>query len=163
LEGLGAARDKGVHLVLAHQSLGDLKDCTKDLNPEAVVDAVVENCRIKICYAVQSPDTAAWLAEMSGTILVDDESRTVHRNITHAETVSNERTIRQAERFLIDANMLRNLHPQTSAIYGVGLPQFVSIQPIKAEKDPRAIQVLTQKSVKVESTASGVASLDALS
>jgi type IV secretory pathway TraG/TraD family ATPase VirD4 len=38
LEALGAARDKGVHLILAHQSLGDLRDCTKDLNPDAVVD-----------------------------------------------------------------------------------------------------------------------------
>lgn len=141
LEGLGAARDKGVHLVLAHQSLGDLKDCSKDLNPDAVVDAVVENCRIKICYKVQSKDTAEWLAAMSGTILVDDESRNVEKNLALSETVDNKRTIRQAERYFIDENMILNLPPSVSVLYGSGLPKFVSIRPLKVAKDAQAIAI----------------------
>lgn len=143
LEGLGAARDKGVHLVLAHQSLGDLKDCTKDLNPDAVVDAVVENCRVKICYKVQSPDTAEWLAQMSGTILVDDESRNVERNLALSEKVDDKRTIRQADRYFIDQNMLLNLPPQVSILYGAGLPKFVSIQPLKVPKATEAVRIRT--------------------
>ncbi len=142
LEGLGAARDKGMHLVLAHQSLGDLKDCTKDLNPDAVVDAVVENCRIKICYKVQSPVTAEWLAQMSGTIQVDDESRQVKKNLAQAETVEGARSIRQADRYFIDENMLLNLPPQVSVLYGAGLPKFVSIQPLKVPKSPDAIRIM---------------------
>lgn len=142
LEGLGAARDKGMHLVLAHQSLGDLKDCTKDLNPDAVVDAVVENCRIKICYKVQSPVTAEWLAQMSGTIQVDDESRQVKKNLAQAETVEGARSIRQADRYFIDENMLLNLPPQVSVLYGAGLPKFVSIQPLKVPKSPEAIRIV---------------------
>lgn len=141
LEGLGAARDKGVHLVLAHQSLGDLKDCTKDLNPDAVVDAVVENCRVKICYKVQSPVTAEWLAQMSGTILVDDESRNVEKNLALSETVDAKRTIRQADRYFIDENMLLNLPPSVSILYGAGLPKFVSIQPLKVPKSLDAVRV----------------------
>ena len=141
LEGLGAARDKGVHLVLAHQSLGDLKDCTKDLNPDAVVDAVVENCRVKICYRVQSPVTAEWLAQMSGTILVDDESRNVERNLALSEKVDDKRTIRQADRYFIDENMLLNLPPSVSILYGSGLPKFVSIQPLKVPKSADAVRI----------------------
>lgn len=141
LEGLGAARDKGVHLVLAHQSLGDLRDCTKDLNPDAVVDAVVENCRVKICYKVQSPVTAEWLAQMSGTILVDDESRNVERNLALSEKVDDKRTIRQADRYFIDENMLLNLPPQVSILYGAGLPKFVSIQPLKVHKSAEAVRI----------------------
>lgn len=150
LEGLGAARDKGVHLVLAHQSLGDLKDCTKDLNPDAVVDAVVENCRVKICYKVQSPVTAEWLAQMSGTILVDDESRNVERNLALSEKVDDKRTIRQADRYFIDQNMLLNLPPSVSILYGAGLPKFVSIQPLKVPKSADAVRIRTVDGVSLQ-------------
>lgn len=141
LEGLGAARDKGVHLVLAHQSLGDLEDCPADINPKAVVDAVVENCRIKVCYKVMNPKTAEWLAEMSGTILADDESRTVNKNLALAETVEGRRSIRQTERYFIDTNMLENLEPSTCVVYGLGLPKFATIKPILAPKSREAIQI----------------------
>lgn len=141
LEGLGAARDKGVHLVLAHQSLGDLEDCPADINPKAVVDAVVENCRVKICYKVQSPTTAKWLAEMSGKVLVDDESRTVQRNLALAETMHDKRSIRQAERFYVDENMLQNLAPSTCIIFGQGLPTAITIKPMKTQKSREAIAI----------------------
>jgi len=141
LEGLGAARDKGVHLVLAHQSLGDLRDAPKDLDPDAVVDAVVENCRLKLCYRVMNPATAEWLATMSGTVQVDDESRRLNKNIAMAETLDSERTIRQSERYYIDSNMLLNLPKSVSVLYGDGLPKFVSIQPVKVPKDAEAIRI----------------------
>ncbi|RRB31379.1 TraM recognition domain-containing protein, partial [Escherichia coli] len=96
LEGLGAARDKGVHIIMAHQSIADLKDCPADLNGDAVVGAVVENAKFKLVYKLQDPDTADWVARMSGTILVDDESRKARTDGVLIETIDNERTIRQA-------------------------------------------------------------------
>jgi len=122
LEGLGAARDKGVHLVLAHQSLGDLRDCPKDLDPDAVVDSIVENCRLKLCYRVMNPATAEWLATMSGTVQVDDEARRLQKNVALAETMDTERTIRQSERYYVDTNMLLNLPKSVAVLYGDGLP-----------------------------------------
>lgn len=151
LEGLGAARDKGVHLVLAHQSIGDLRDCPKDLNPDAVVDAVVENCRIKICYRLLNPVTAEWLAAMSGTIQADDETRKVRRNIAQSETVLPERSIKQTERYFIDVNMLLNLPNAVGVVYGDGLPKFVSIRPIKVEKNPQAVTITTVSGVTAPS------------
>ncbi len=141
LEALGAARDKGVHLVLAHQSLGDLRDCTRDMNPDAVVDAVVENCRIKICYQVLNPETAGWLAAMSGQILVDDETRQVEKNLGQADIVSGERSIRQADRYLVDVNMLLNLPRGSAVVLGDGLAKFVSIRPVRTKKTQEAIKV----------------------
>ncbi len=157
LEGLGAARDKGVHLILAHQSLGDLKDCTKDLNPDAVVDAVVENCRVKLCYQVKSPVTAEWLASMSGKILVDDESRTVERNLALSETVDARRSIRQAERYFIDENMLLNLPASVAVLYGSGLPKFVSIRPLRVAKSPEAIAIREVEGASLKSASESVA------
>lgn len=56
-----------------HQSIADLKDCPADLKSDAVVGAVVDNAKFKLVYRVMDPDTADWVARMSGTILVDDE------------------------------------------------------------------------------------------
>lgn len=151
LEALGAARDKGVHLVLAHQSLGDLRDCTKDLNPDAVVDAIVENCALKVVYRVQSPTTAEWLSSMSGTIQVDDETRKVRRNIAAAETVDPERSIRQTERFFIDVNMILNIPKTVCVLFGAGLPQFLTILPIKVKKERAAITTITVEGEKPKS------------
>lgn len=143
LEGLGAARDKGVHFILAHQSIDDLRDCPKDLNPDAVVGAVVENCSRKLCYKLMNPVTAEWMASMSGLIQVDDETRQVRRNVAQAETILPERSIRQAERYFMDTNMLMNLPKSVGVMYGDGLAKFVSIQPMKTEKDRAAITVKT--------------------
>ncbi|HBR3029617.1 TPA: type IV secretory system conjugative DNA transfer family protein [Klebsiella pneumoniae] len=149
LEGLGAARDKGLHFVLTHQSLGDLKDGPRDLNPEAVVGAIVENCSIRIAYRVQNPDTALWLAKMTGEIQVDDETRRVERNAGGAELLSHERTIRQSTRNLIDTNMLLNLPNRTAVVFGSGQPQFAHICPILAEKKPLTVYVAPEPVVPV--------------
>ncbi|MGP5895221.1 type IV secretory system conjugative DNA transfer family protein [Pseudomonas aeruginosa] len=134
LEGLGAARDKGLHLVLAHQSLADLRDCPADLDGEAVVGAVVENCALRIAYRVRDPETAEWLGSMSGKILVDDETRRIERNAGLAEVIDSERSVRQAERYLVDENMLLNLPDRVAVVYGKALPMFAHICPVRAEK-----------------------------
>lgn len=135
LEGLGAARDKGVHIIMAHQSIADLKDCPADLKGDAVVGAVVENAKFKLVYRVMDPDTAEWVARMSGTILVDDEVRKAKTDAVLTETIDGERTIRQAERFFIDSNMILNLPDFVSFIFTTRtLPSASLISPIKVQK-----------------------------
>ncbi|HAL7931344.1 TPA: TraM recognition domain-containing protein [Escherichia coli] len=135
LEGLGAARDKGVHIIMDHQSIADLKDCPADLKGDAVVGAVVENAKFKLVYRVMDPDTAEWVARMSGTILVDDELRKAKTDNMLTETIDSERTIRQAERFFIDSNMILNLPDFVSFIFTTKtLPSASLISPIKVGK-----------------------------
>ncbi|WJM79949.1 type IV secretory system conjugative DNA transfer family protein [Pectobacterium brasiliense] len=135
LEGLGAARDKGVHIIMAHQSIADLKDCPADLKGDAVVGAVVENAKFKLVYRVMDPDTAEWVARMSGTILVDDEIRKAKTDAVLTETIDGERTIRQAERFFIDSNMILNLPDFVSFIFTARtLPSASLISPIRVKK-----------------------------
>lgn len=144
LEGLGAARDKGVHIIMAHQSIADLRDCPADLNGDAVVGAVVENAKFKLVYKLQDPDTADWVARMSGTILVDDESRKAKINGVLAETIDNERMIRQAERYYIDTNMLQNLPDFVSFIFTTkALPRASLISPLKVNKQALTIFSVT--------------------
>ncbi|WP_135735470.1 TraM recognition domain-containing protein, partial [Klebsiella pneumoniae] len=121
----------------------------RDLNPDAVIGAVVENCSIRIAYRVQNPDTALWLAKMSGEIQVDDETRRIERNAGGAELLSHERSIRQSTRNLIDTNMLQNLPERTAVFFGFGRPQFAHICPILAEKQPLKIFVAPEPVVPV--------------
>ncbi len=139
LEALGAIRDKRAHIILAHQSLGDLRDCPKDIDPESVVASVNENCAIKIAYKVRDPDTADWLARMSGKILVDDEQRTVKTTGALAEVKNPDRMIRQAERCLIDTNMLQSLPDRCAAIYGNGLADFIFTSPVVVKKQEQFV------------------------
>lgn len=135
LEGLGAARDKGVHIIMAFQAIDDLRDCPADLNGDAVVGAVVENAKFKLVYRLMNPETAEWVARMSGTILVDDESRTAKTSAVLTETIDDKRTIRQADRYYVDENMLLNLPDFVSYIFTTShLPRAALISPIKVKK-----------------------------
>lgn len=151
MEGLGAARDKGVHIIMAHQSLGDLEDCPADLKPKAVIGAVVENTKFKLVYKLQDPQTAKWIAEMTGSILVDDESRRVRTDAILVEKVDGDRTIRQAERYYVDTNMLLNLPKGVSFIFtSKSLPRASMISPVKVEKKDKVIyEVLSFEQVEV--------------
>jgi type IV secretory pathway TraG/TraD family ATPase VirD4 len=140
LESLGAARDKGLHVILAHQSEADLRDCPADLNAEAVLGAVMENCSLKLVYRVEDPKTAEWLARKSGRIQVDDEVRRVSKNAALSEVVSDERQIRQTERFLIDENMILNLRKSQAVVFGNGLPHFITTSPIPTTKKPENLK-----------------------
>lgn len=144
LEALGAARDKGLHVVMAHQSIADLKDCPKDLEPDAVVGAVLENTKIKLVYRVEMPETAEIFAEKSGTILIDDEMRLVERSLSLAESVNSERRVSQGETNLIEKNEFLTLPSRCGVLFGVGLPKMVHTSPYIAQKDEEAVKTQDQ-------------------
>lgn len=149
LEALGAARDKGVHVILAHQSLADLHD-VGGLDGDAVVGSVVENCKVKICYQVNNPETAEWLARMSGTILVDDETRSISKNVVLTEKVKGDRSIRQAERYFVDENMMQNLPKTVCVVYGLGLAGFAQVCNITAEKSADNVKISAVKGAQIK-------------
>lgn len=144
---LGASAGWGLHTILAFQSLQDLADCPADLNKDSVRGSVMENCAIQLSYAIKDPETADWLAASTGTILVDDESRRVSKNVVLQEKVDGERTLRQTERYLIDSNTIQMLpvpDPEKKTI-GAGvlmvagqLARFCYTSPVPAERSPAA-------------------------
>lgn len=148
LEALGAIRDKRAHVMLAHQSLGDLKDCSGDLNPAAVIGGVIENCAIRLSYRVQDPETAQWLSDASGKILIDDETRVVERNAGLTEIAQGQRMLRQAERPLIDINQLFMLPDRCAVLFGAGPARFVFMAPIPVQKTARATAVTFKEQPK---------------
>lgn len=137
---LGASAGWGLHTILAFQSLQDLADCPADLDKDSVRGSVMENCGIQLSYAIKDPETAEWLAASTGKILVDDEQRRVSKNLALAEKLDDERSIRQAERYLIDTNMLQNMPKGCGVLAVVGrLPAFCYTSPVVAERTPAAV------------------------
>ncbi|WP_038927200.1 type IV secretory system conjugative DNA transfer family protein [Dickeya chrysanthemi] len=140
LEGLGAARDKGVHIIMAHQSVKDLYDCPADLDGEAVAGSVIENCKFMLVYRLRDPDTADWVARMTGSILVDDEMRKVKTDSFLTEKIDTDRMIRQAERYYIDTNMLLNLPKFVGFVFTQNdLAKATKLSPVPAKKESLAL------------------------
>ena len=140
MTGLGAAAGWGMHVVLAFQSLQDLADCPADLDKDSVRGAVMENCGLQLSYRVKDPETAEWLSKSTGTILVDDETRRVKRNVALSEEVDGERNIRQADRYFIDENMFMNLPKSCGVLTGASaLAQFCYTSPMIVDKNGIAI------------------------
>ena len=156
LEALGAARDKGLHVVMAHQSLDDLRDCPKDLEPDAVVGAVFENTKIKLVYRVEMPETAEIFAEKSGDIGVDVETRLVERSLSLAEEISSERRVSRSETNLIEKNIFLTLPKRCGVLYGIGLPKMVHTSPYQAKKDLNAVKTNDQMQDSEETDLNGI-------
>lgn len=137
---LGASAGWGLHSILAFQSLQDLADVPADLDKDVVKGGVMENCAIQLSYRIKDPDTAEWLARATGTILVDEETRELKKNIALAEVLDDDRKIKQSERFFIDENMLMNL-PKSCGVMTAptGLPRFCLTSPVPANRGNAAI------------------------
>jgi type IV secretory pathway TraG/TraD family ATPase VirD4 len=155
---LGASAGWGLHCILAFQSLQDLADCPADLDKDMVRGAVMENCAVQLSYAIKDPDTALWLSTATGTILVDDETRTIKKNIAAAETVDKERRVSMAERPLVDTNMFMNLPKSCGVLAMPGtLARFCYTSPPKTTRSEAAI---TPTPAQGSTAVTGAASID---
>jgi len=128
------------------------------LDKDMVRGAVMENCAIQLSYAIKDPDTALWLSTATGTILVDDETRTIKKNIAAAETVDKERRVSMAERPLVDTNMFMNL-PKSCGVLAMpgALARFCYTSPPKTTRSEAAI---TPTPAQGSAAATGAASID---
>jgi type IV secretory pathway TraG/TraD family ATPase VirD4 len=116
LQALGTVRDKNCHLILAHQSIGDLEEC-KGLDPAAVRGAVLENTGIKFIYRAKTPETAQWASELSGTIIAKTRRTDIQQSAFDAATAQ----YNEVERALLTTNDLLALPKLVGMLFGVGL------------------------------------------
>ena len=119
LQALGVIADRRCHLLLAHQSLGDLRDTT--LPAAAVEGAVLVNCALKLLFRTNDPDTATWEARVCGTV-------PVHTEVTQKTIFkfhNAEGSWRESARPIFDENILQSLPPFCAILVGAGVPQKV--------------------------------------
>ena len=133
-DALKVIRDKGLHFILAHQSVKDLTNVPDNMDAEAFAGSVMANCPLKFTYRAVDNETAQYFSDFSGTILVDDESRNIEQTLSLTDRILPEKQIRQTERNLIDLNMMLSLPRGTGVLFGNGVAQISKICPVKVQK-----------------------------
>jgi len=133
-DSLKVIRDKGLHFILAHQSVKDLSNVPDNMDAQAFAGSVMANCPLKFTYRAVDNETAQYFSDFSGKVLVDDEARNIEQTLSLTDRVSAEKQIRQAERNLIDLNTMLSLPPGTGVLFGNGIAQISTICPIEVEK-----------------------------
>ncbi|OTG79214.1 type IV secretory system conjugative DNA transfer family protein [Acinetobacter sp. ANC 4648] len=134
-DSLKVIRDKGLHFILAHQSITDLTNVPANMDAQAFAGSVMSNCSLKFMYRAVDFETAKYFSDFSGEILVDDEARYVEKTLSLTDRVTAEKQIRQTERNLFDVNTMLLLPPKTGIFYGNGIARVSSVYPIKVEKN----------------------------
>jgi hypothetical protein len=123
LQALGTVRDKGCHIFLAHQTLGDLRQ-GEGLDTEAVTAAIKGNTSLKLIYKVTDPDdTGKWASNLSGTIVVQQQTSHMQQDMFHAA----EGQFHQKERPLLTINELLSLPDLTGMFFGYGLSRRIRV------------------------------------
>jgi hypothetical protein len=131
LQALGTVRDKGCHVMLAHQTNGDLRDCG-GLDPETVSSAVKVNTALKLIYRCVDNDDAEWASGLSGTIVVQQKSAHMQQGMFHA----GEGQFRETERPFMTENQLRTMPKMTGMLFGFDLAKRVQVSPMSFGTPP---------------------------
>lgn len=142
-DSLKIIRDKGLHFILAHQSIKDLTNVPENMDANAFAGSVLANCPLKFTYRAADHETAQYFSELSGKILVDDESRSIEKTLSLTDRVVGEKQIRQTERNLIDINTMLSLPPKTGVLFGNGIAKISTVYPIQVEKSADSKKIIS--------------------
>jgi hypothetical protein len=156
---LGSVRDKGCNLILAHQSLDDLK--TGDVPSPAVV---IDNTGLRWLYRSSTEEMAQWIAGQTGKILVNKPMQKVGQNEVGSQLVQNEKYMSQVERQKIDINMVQHLPNGVAVVIGAGPARlaFSSPIPVTEKFESSQLVVPATASSSLLGTASKPLSADAV-
>ena len=131
---LGAIRDKGCNILLAHQSLGDFANCGSDLSEDGVRTTILDTTPIKWLYRPSDKDTASWISNQTGRILVSTQRSNTVRNLELSESLSASRSVGETERNLYDVNTIMSLPKGCAVCLGTDLPQLAMATALPVQK-----------------------------
>lgn len=134
IRALGTIRDRRCHMIVAHQSLGDLEDCA-GLDPKAVYGAIHGNTNIKVVYRINEQKTAEEFEGISGKERTFIEATGISDNGLSGHW-------REAERPKIRADALTHLpkpsrgESSVGVVFGLGTAFYLSSRYLKSGKKP---------------------------
>ena len=149
---LGTIRDKGCNILLAHQSLGDFAHCGVDLTASSVRATILDNTAIRWLYRSSDSETASWISDQTGKILIGTQRFVTTRNPELAESLSQSRSVGEAERNQFDVNTIQSLSNGCAVCIGSGIPQIAMASAIpvtKTENRPKAFPFAADPGIDV--------------
>lgn len=150
IQGLQQMRDKHLHIALAFQSFEDFSAPGVSMEPSYIRGAVNENTPLKLAYRIQEPETQKWLAEKSGVVKVHSKRFEENTNPGGARIKKLGRVVQEIERELIPPMLFGGMPAGCAVAFGVGLPRFVWISPIRVEKSREAVALKEYPGVTVK-------------
>lgn len=139
LNALGSVRDKNCNILLAHQSLGDFANCGAELSEASVRSTVLDTTPIKWLYRPADHETAAWISDQTGQILVSTQTVRADRNIELAESLSSSQSVGETARNLIDTNTVQTMPKGCAVCIGAGIPRLALTKAMSVDKINPAI------------------------
>jgi hypothetical protein len=142
----------GLRIISAIQDLKLLRGAPADLDPEFLKGAIFGNSQNKLFYRADDIDTADFLSDMTGQIIVEQEQKTVTRSGLNAEKLERHTRLVEAQRNYFDRNMILNLK-QFESVFCASLPYRSTIaclcktSPIAVNPNINGKQVISDKKV----------------
>lgn len=136
LSALGVVRSFNSHFILAHQSLGDLSECS-GISPESAYGAVVDNTSIKILYRINDATHAEKMAKLSG----NKRTFVASTSKNHTDITSHSSGWREANKYFISPDLITHLpipsdrYNQASVgiLFGIGNAKILHVGRIEAK------------------------------
>jgi hypothetical protein len=136
LQALGVIADRRCGLRVAHQALGDLDDTS--LPSAAVRGAVIINCALKYICRTNDPDTALWMARLTGSVPVFAE----FAQKALFKFAKSEGSWREGMSTLFEPNVFLSLAPLHAILVGAGLPVKIRVGYLPTGERPTPIPAL---------------------
>ena len=139
LDALTQARDWGLHLVLAHTSLGDYDQPHIGASYRRVLETIAANCALRMAYRV-APDDAQWISAQAGECREHREM--IETQITAGAAHSlrgSGRRLMESDRPYLPAGITAQLPPGLALAMGVpDMPPAVQarVVPIRIDTEP---------------------------
>lgn len=133
LQALGVIADRRCALRVAHQGLGDLDDTS--LSGLAVRSAVLVNCAIKFLFRTNDPDTAKWMAQLTGSV-------SVYTNLaqkTLFRFAKRQGNWRESLGAMFDQNVFLSQAPLHAVLVGAGVPVKIHVGYLPVGDRPKPI------------------------
>ena len=139
LNALGTIRDKGMNIILSHQSRGDFSEVPGV--GEAAARAIVEDTTpLKWLYQTSDYETAQWISSKTGLINVSTERRSVSRNEGDAERLEGHVELAETQRHLIDTNTVQHMPEGCAVVVGAGKARLAFASPVRVQKQVIALK-----------------------
>lgn len=133
LNALGTIRDKGMNIILSHQSRGDFAQ-VPGIGEAAARSIVEDTTPIKWLYQTSDYETALWISSKTGLITANTERRSMTRNEGHAERLEGAVELADTQRHLIDTNTIQHLPDGCAVVIGAGIARLAFAAPVRVEK-----------------------------
>lgn len=130
---LGTIRDKNAHIILAHQTLGDLERVSMGVDANEV-KTIVKNAPMKWIYKITDIESAEWVSSLTGKAIVENERQHTSPELGGYEIVSTSKEVHTDTDYLIETNVIQTLPKFCAVLVGVDLAKLVYSSPLTITK-----------------------------